>query len=175
MLWYPELKLGIVILTNSADHKLQGVLDAQILDDLITDPNTIFHTRDIQLSGSNPAPWETVAGTDSPPAPTADVPALIRQLALTPTTQDKLRWGQYVGSYHVSVWGQASITLQLYEHNNRLYANVQGTSYALTEVRPGVFFLDNGEAIDLRGPIPTFAGVRFTRDTAGDATSTGTP
>ena len=177
LLWYPELKLGIVLLTNSVDHKLQRVLDAQILDDLITDPDTIFHARDIQLSGSSRAPWETVAGTNSSPLPTADVRALIQQIAPTPTAQDKLRWGQYVGSYHVLVWGQALMTVQLYEHNNRLYANLQGTSYALTEVRPGVFFLDNGEALDLRGPIPIFAGVRFTRDTAGspEVTPTGTP
>jgi len=153
------------------------VLDAQILDDLITDPNTIFHTRDIQLDSSHLAPWDTATGTDSPPPPTADVPALIRQLAPTPTAQDTLRWRQYVGSYHVSVWGQASMTLQLYEHSSRLYANFPGTSYALTEARQGVFFMDNGEAIDLRGPVPIFAGVRFTRDAAGssEATPTGSP
>lgn len=69
MLWYPELKLGIVILTNSVDHNLHEVLDVQILDDLITDPQTIFHAQSLQLNNTTIAPWEKLPGAFSPPPP----------------------------------------------------------------------------------------------------------
>lgn len=177
LLWYPELKLGIVTLTNSADHDLQGNLNAQILDDLIADPDTVFHARAANLTGSTLAPWERVPGASTPPPPTPDVPALIRQRALPATPQDQARWAQYVGTYDLRVWGQALMTADLYQQDGRLYAKAQGNTAPLTEVRPGVFFADNGEAIDLRGPIPLIMGMRFTREAPGVrvGTPTGTP
>jgi CubicO group peptidase (beta-lactamase class C family) len=167
MLWYPELKLGIVVLTNSVDHNLQGVLDAQILDDLIADSETVFHARAIQLNNTNPAPWEKLPGAFSPPPPTPDMAPLIRKLAPTPTAGDRLRWQTYVGTYGVRVWGQVPVTVQLYERDGRLYASLGDAAFPLTEARPGVFFADSGEAIDLRGPILTAMGVRITRMDTG--------
>ena len=35
MLWYPEAGLGIVVLTNSSDHQLQGVLAHELLDEFL--------------------------------------------------------------------------------------------------------------------------------------------
>jgi CubicO group peptidase (beta-lactamase class C family) len=177
LLWYPELKLGIVLLTNSVDHNLHAALDGQILDDLITDPDTIFYARYMHVNGTTLAPWEKVRGAFVSPQPTPDVSTLIKGLAPTPTAQDKLRWAQYVGTYGVKVWGQVLLTLQLYEQDSRLYANYLGSTAPLTEVRPGVFYLDSGEAIDLRGPIPVVAGTRVTRVANGlpEGAPTGTP
>jgi hypothetical protein len=176
MLWYPELKLGIVLLTNSVDHDLHARLDGQILDDLIADTRTVFHARSIQLTNvtnADPAPWEKLPGAFSPPPPTPDVAPLIHELAPAPTAEDRLRWQTYVGTYGVSVWGQHMMTIQLYEYDGRLFASQGDAAYPLTEVRPGVFYADSGEAIDLRGPILTAMGVRITRLTTG--TPAGTP
>lgn len=173
MLWYPELKLGIVLLTNSVDHNLHARLDGEILDDMITDPQSVFHARAIQLNNTTVAPWEKLPGAFVAPPPTPDVAPLIRKLAPTPTAEDRLRWQTYVGTYGEREWGQILITVQLYERDGRLYGSQGDTTFPATEVRPGVFFADNGEAMDLRGPVLTAMGVRITRLTTG--TPAGTP
>ena len=167
--WYPELKLGIVLLTNSANHDLADTLDVQIMEDLIADPNTIFHARAQALHDATPAPWETRPAAAAPPTP--DVPALIRGLALPTPTQDPPRWAGYVGVYEFLGWGQARVSVEVYAQDHRLYAKVPQGVTALTEVRPGVFYADNGEALDLRGPIPIFEGIRFTKVGAAPPTS----
>ena len=43
--WLPQLQLGIAVLTNSAEHDLQGILALQILGDLVTHPDSPYHER----------------------------------------------------------------------------------------------------------------------------------
>ena len=50
--WSPRCSSGIAVLTNSADHHLQGELALSILGDLVHEPGTIYHDRLLAL----PAP-----------------------------------------------------------------------------------------------------------------------
>ena len=43
--WVPQLQLGIAVLTNSADHHLQGDLALSILSDLVHQPGTVYQAR----------------------------------------------------------------------------------------------------------------------------------
>ncbi|HEX2912731.1 MAG TPA: alpha/beta fold hydrolase [Chloroflexia bacterium] len=159
LLWYPELKLGIVTLTNSANHQLQNKLSSQILDELIDDPSSVFHQRVLSLTGQTQAPWEKQ--TDTGTVKAADVPQLLQKLAQVPTAQDFQRWQQYVGDYQIKIWGQPSFTISLYQAGDHLFVKLLDTAIKLEEVKPGLFYMDSGEAVDLRGPVFYAQGIRL--------------
>jgi hypothetical protein len=161
MFWYPKLKIGMVLLTNSADHGLQGKLAQQILDEFIGVPNSPYAARAAQLDTFDPAGRARLDPTR--PMSDDDLAALIRKLAPIPTEQDKLRWATYVGTYELRQWGQPFVSAMLTERDNQLYLSLQGMEVKLTEVRPGLLFLDNGEAFDLRGPILIAQGIRLAK------------
>jgi CubicO group peptidase (beta-lactamase class C family) len=55
--WFPELKIGITVLTNSTDHNLQGDLARQIVDDFVHDPNSVYYSRLMALPDRAPERW----------------------------------------------------------------------------------------------------------------------
>jgi CubicO group peptidase (beta-lactamase class C family) len=158
-IFYPELKIGLVTLTNSADHNLQGKLSGQILDEIINTPGSLYNRRMLELNGRNLAPWEEPGDLSFQKA--ADIPKLIQTLAPLPTAQDILRWNQYTGDYVMNKWGQPSLNIRIYVEGDHLFAVTQGTAIKLEEVRPGLFFVDNGEALDFTGPVTLAQGNRL--------------
>ncbi|MBK8905275.1 MAG: beta-lactamase family protein [Anaerolineaceae bacterium] len=169
MWWLPELKIGIVVLTNATDHNLQGELALNILYDFVHDPTSVYYERLMAL------PRRTVVrdgdGRYRPPIGLAQA---IAEQALPPSDQDQLRWAKYIGDYSTAVWGVLDPTKalgQVYQQGSHLFIEVKvgGTAnkLRLTEVEPGLFFTGDGEALDFRGDVPTLGNIKITRIGAG--------
>ena len=163
--WLPELKVGIAVLTNSSDHKLQGSLALDILYDLTHQPGPSY---DRLMALPSRAP---VTEGDSHWLPPADLEAGIAARALP---ADPARWQAYLGDYKAANWGIINPTGapdRVYEQNGALFLDGSDVGDAaaprLYETAPGLFFTQNGEALDFRplagGEPPTYRNLKLTR------------
>jgi CubicO group peptidase (beta-lactamase class C family) len=155
MFWYPELKLGGLLLTNSATHTIQVSLIASLLDEIIA-TNKAFYGQRLSNSSVAPIPEEIRRGEVMSAAALA---RLIKSSALE-DTDIASRYGPYTGTYAAVIWGfpsDQSSWLRL--QNGSLYKDNQ----VLTEVQPGLFFDPQGEALDLRGGKPTYRNIPVVR------------
>jgi hypothetical protein len=91
---------------------------------------------------------------------------------------DRLRWKGYEGLYGVRYWGAlypSLLSAQVYRQDDDLYFETTGvagdipTPKMLFEVSPGLFFATNGEALDFRGPIPTWRNIKLEKVGTGPA------
>ncbi len=73
---------------------------------------------------------------------------------------DEAEWSVYLGDYAIPQWGKVVDTVNLHVENGYLYF---GKYRVVDEYRPGLFFLSNGEALDLRGKPPTFRSISLNR------------
>jgi CubicO group peptidase (beta-lactamase class C family) len=158
--WYPDLGLGGVILTNSVNHDLQQKLLFQILDEIAKDPTGYYAARLADIPASS-------GGTQGCPSNNclpADLADRIMMLARGATVADQARWQGYVGDYGAQLW-KLEVPAHIKQMAGQLIIGCPGymADTPLTEVQPGLFFTPEGEALDLRGPEPTFSGVRLTR------------
>ena len=162
MTWYPEYGIGCVVLTNSTSHNDEEVkMGFELLDTLITE-----HAVARDTSGRIP-PADQLIGKD---AKLSALPAPAR--AHTPTPY-KPEWKRYEGTYKFLLKGFKLDTLA---------AVATGLGYApggvkvtvaqkdgclcldgekLEEYEPGLFFTPSGEALDLRGPVPTWRNIKM--------------
>jgi hypothetical protein len=74
---------------------------------------------------------------------------LIQSKTLPAGKDDANRWRAYTGTYGVKTWGRTSELHRVRLNNGAL--TLDGDP--LSEVQPGLFFLNNGEVLDLRGPV----------------------
>jgi hypothetical protein len=51
--------------------------------------------------------------------------------------------------------------VKIYEKDGNLYIRHEGKDEALEEYQPGLFFPPSGEALDFRGPVPTWRNIKF--------------
>jgi CubicO group peptidase (beta-lactamase class C family) len=163
--WLPELKIGIIVLTNSTDHNLQGELALDVLNDFVHDPTSVYYDRLMALPDRTP-----VVGGDSHYRPPAGLAQAIEKHAMQPSDQDRLRWTKYIGNYGAATWGvidPSQATGEVYRRGSHLYIKVKVSDTVndlrLTEVAPGLFFAVNGEALDFRGDVPTWRNIKITR------------
>jgi CubicO group peptidase (beta-lactamase class C family) len=223
-IWYPEWKLGIVMLTNSSAHDFQSTLPNRILDRFIeaklgalppgkveaaastSTPFTIAPERQRPLAGRylyGSGGWMQIqfkedrlaAGPVEAPTPFTFVneedveihhgdllfryrfiraadggPAyLVRMYDGSwldyndgPGDRpgpDKPEWERHVGTYAYSAYGVPRGKVQVRRENGYLYLG----AWKLLEHDPGLFFTPHGEALDLRGPTPTWRNIRLER------------
>jgi hypothetical protein len=158
--WLPELKLGIAILTNSSDHRLQGSLALQILDDLVHQSGT-YNDRLLALPNKNPV--KEGDGHWRPPPTLADD---IAALALPP---DPAGWQRYIGDYQLVI-DPLSPPSRVYEQNGALFLDGSAVDdpvkLRLYEIAPGLFFTETGQALDLR-TAPTYRGIKLAQAGSG--------
>jgi CubicO group peptidase (beta-lactamase class C family) len=162
--WAPDLQLGIVVLTNSADHDLQVDLAIRILDDLVHAPGP-YNDNLRDLPPSSAAQPDRDGWQD---ALAADIRSMAR-----PADPDT--WRRYLGDYKTPNWDVIAIDTspsRVYEDDGTLYFDgddieaSEGTDdppYALHEVQPGLFFTETGEALDFRTDPPTFRNLQLQR------------
>jgi hypothetical protein len=169
--WLPELKIGIAILTNSATHNLQGGLALDILNDFVHDPGSVYYNRLMALPYKTP-----VQDGDGGYRPPVELAQMIEQHEIQPSTQDQIRWKGYEGLYSTRAWGVLDPSRnsgRVYVHGSHLYLSIQIndalSEFRLTEVLPGLFFAENGEALDFRGAIPTWRNIKLTKVGTGPA------
>jgi CubicO group peptidase (beta-lactamase class C family) len=173
-LWFlPQLQLGIVVLTNSSDHDLQGTLALDILGDLANDPQSRFHDRMLRLPTQ-----ADVVEPDGHFVPPPDLGARIRSLALPASSEQVQRWDGYVGLYRTGEPGTMDPSdppSRFHLKSGRPYfdAAEDGSPvlHSLTEVRTGVFLAEDGQTLDLRGPSPSWRGLHLHRVTGGPVTA----
>ncbi|GMW06654.1 MAG: hypothetical protein AMXMBFR8_14510 [Nevskiales bacterium] len=77
-----------------------------------------------------------------------------------PEGPDKKEWGVFLGDYDIPQWGKVVDTVNLHVENGYLYF---GRYRVVDEIAPGLFFLSNGEALDLRKQPPMFGSVAMIR------------
>lgn len=146
MTWDPEMKYGVVWMSNTSDHNLQSWLGDQILADYFQANKDRLTRRAAQAGRVQPKSF----GPDDPTRLLDEsLVALIQSKGQPAAVEALARWKSYTGTYGLATWGR---TLQLFEvrlANDHLTMNGQ----PLTEVQPGLLFAADGEALDLRGPV----------------------
>jgi CubicO group peptidase (beta-lactamase class C family) len=73
---------------------------------------------------------------------------------------DKPAWAQYLGVYHIDMWGIPSETVTIHRKNGYLYLN---SIRLIIELEPGLFFTSDGETVDFRSNVPTWKNIRLRR------------
>jgi hypothetical protein len=167
--WLPEIGIGIAILTNSEDHQLQGDLALSILGDLMKETGVY---RDRLLALPSRPPVVDPSGFE-PPTGMAN---LVGNAAMATSGDDAIRWAVYSGLYGAPAWSVLPPTGprgRFVVDAGVPYFEVDETGplvrHRLVEIAPGLFLADNGETLDLRGPVPRWQGLRLVRVAGGPA------
>ncbi len=147
LVWYPELKLGLVWLTNSNDNDLQDLLNDQFLVDLVTVAVDTYTLRVVQ---NTLPPTKFFTPDDVQPLTSDDLEKTIADLALQTSPESINRWKRFTGIYSAYAFGIVGEIHRIHLENDSLYFDDQ----KLYEVQPGLFFSPDGEALDVRGRRP---------------------
>ncbi len=167
--WSPPLGIGIAILTNAQDHRLQNDLALSILADLLNEPGVY---RDRLLAPPYRPPAEDPDLSFVPPAGMA---SRVAGAAMAATGDEATRWARYSGPYRTPAWGYigpkgrperfvVDAGVPYFEAEDEPDSHVR---HRLAEVEPGLFLADNGETLDLRGQVPTWRNLRLVRVSGG--------
>jgi hypothetical protein len=73
---------------------------------------------------------------------------------------DKKEWDEYVGAYQIDVWGKPAQQVTVSRKNGYLYFE---KIRLVAELRPGLFFTSDGEAVDFTHGPPRWRNVRLRR------------
>jgi hypothetical protein len=162
MTWYPEYGIGCVVLTNSTNHNAENAKIAdELLDELITRHMVVKDT-----SGRIP-PAEQLVGKDM------KLPVLPEPAPAHAPTPYKPEWKRYEGTYKFLLEGLKLDTLAVVATGLGYVAPGAKVTVAqkegflcldnekLEEYQPGLFFTPSGEALDLRGPVPTWRNIKM--------------
>jgi CubicO group peptidase (beta-lactamase class C family) len=158
MVWYPELKLGAVVLCNVqlSDDFVVQVNDA-VLDSIIDNNPTLYIERARDAVRVDPA---------YPPDKKENIlfdyalQRLIENQAVPEEAANGQRQKSLVGKYFLV--GSTEM-VELSDYNGKLAFSYFGDTGNLTEVRPGLYFSPYGDALDFRGQTPTFANIRLAK------------
>ena len=156
LIWFPELKIGVVVLTNSSEPPAGYIypldLAMGILDGVIADSSTVYHSRMEQM----PAPSKPATNPNLDSKLVSDVAQGLIAVQGKPLP-DASRYGGYAGTYTQTSAGVPFFygIITLSEKNGSLYKD----GSMLTEVQPGLFFTNDGEALDLRGSTKMFRNI----------------
>jgi CubicO group peptidase (beta-lactamase class C family) len=136
MIWYPAYDFGVVTLSNTDDHNLQNDLAFEISDQIL---DYLKKARGVsnepELSGLPPqTSIQTIPSGSGP---------------------NKPEWKKYTGMYRIRSFNQPVWKGIIKIKNGYLYYNDQ----PLEEFLPGLFFDPDGEAIDMRGEVPTYRNI----------------
>ncbi len=142
MEWYPELKLGAVVLTNSGNTETLWQLTSEVLNSIINANIPLYHARASDLPAVQPA----YSPNFNDPSPLSDsaLASLIASKALPLDDAARQRRQALAGEYLVTQYGFPGMTAQLEEYNGELIGIVAGQSFPLTEVQPGLAFDSQG-------------------------------
>jgi hypothetical protein len=144
----------VVWLTNSSEHDFQSWLTGQIAGDYIDANRGIMANR---AYDSQRFSQKTFGPQDPAVLSNDSLDRMIQSKALPAGADDAKRWRSYTGTYGVDIWGH---TLELHKVRLKNEAlTLDGER--LTEVQPGLFFLKNGEVLDLRRPVFYYRNTRL--------------
>ncbi|HET9906206.1 MAG TPA: serine hydrolase domain-containing protein [Anaerolineales bacterium] len=138
MVWYPELKLGAVVLSNADDVGLNMQLVDDVLGSIISADIPLYHSRASTLPSVEPAYGFIQNG----PALLTDTALsdLISSKALPLDEASKQRRQNFIGSYVQTKWGVPYIDAQVEERNGIFVLTALGQNIMLIEIQPGLLF-----------------------------------
>ena len=167
--WAPQLEIGIAILTNTQDNELAIELPLSILGDLVAGPP--YRDRLLALPARPPVDDPNLSFR-----PPTDMTALVASAAMPPTGDEATRWAAHAGSFGAPKWGAIDPTKPagrfFVDHGIAYWEAIEDDSvmtFRLVEVEPDIFLADNGETLDLAGPIPRWRSMQIVRLTGGPA------
>lgn len=157
MAWYPDLKLGGVVLSNATTPGAYAVsLCENVLDSIIKSNISLYHQRFESAARPSPAyPPDTKSSILFNPA----LRDLIESKTLPMDAAALQRRSAYAGKYILSSRGFPSDLFLITFSNDMLAYVHQGgeskvnESGTLTEVQPGFLVSEYGNTFDLRGPV----------------------
>jgi hypothetical protein len=153
MVWYPELKLGAVVLSNAEDVGQNMQIVDDILNNIISANIPLYHSR----AGTLPSVEPAYGFIKNGPARLSDsaLSDLIAGKALPLDEAGRERRRAYIGSYVQTRWGVPLIDAQVTENNEALTVTFLGQSLSLTEVQPGLLLDPQGNSYDLHRNVTT--------------------
>jgi hypothetical protein len=164
MVWYPDLKLGAVVLSNYPQPDSYVVtLSEGVLESIMMSNIPMYHQRSIsatQIAPAYPPDRSGIILTDS------SLRDLIASKELSDDAAAQQRRSAAVGTYLTTYWSFPSETIEIGETNGKLTWSYQGgmmisSSATLTEVQPGLFFSPEGNLVDLSGPAKLIDNIRL--------------
>jgi hypothetical protein len=170
MAWYPELKLGALVLTNAADQGGYSFnLCQAVLDSIIAGNIPLYRQRYVSASHAAPAYPADTRGTILTDAALRD---LIAARQVPQDAAARMRRAGYTGTYVISSGGfPADDVFEINDSNGQLAWTYDGGEEqfagdsTLTEVQPGLFMSESGNTFDLRGPAPMLDNIRLVKTT----------
>jgi CubicO group peptidase (beta-lactamase class C family) len=161
MVWYPELKLGSVVLTNAQPQVSYAYnLSEEVLDSIINDNAGLYAERAANATHATPAypPIKNEAILSD-----GGLKTLIESKALPEDAAALQHRSAYTGKYILPDFGFPSDTVDVSNQYGQLAYTYDGETMTLTEVKPGLFFSPYGDAFDFRGPAPLFTNIRMVK------------
>ncbi len=167
MAWYPELKLGALVLTNAVDNSGYSFeLCHNVLDSIIAGSIPLYRQRYVSATHVTPAYPPVTQGT----VLTDDaLRNLIASKALEQNAEAESVQQGYVGTYVVSNAGFPGDTFTIsdmngnlawsYSANEEMFAPIS----TLTEVASGVLLSEGGNTFDLSGATPRVDNIALVR------------
>lgn len=149
MIWYPELKLGAVVLTNAEHENLRTQILDEVLGSIISADIPLYHSRASTLPSVPPTYGYM---KDSPPLLTdSALQSLIVSKSLLGDAADPQRSQLYTGTYIQTRWGFPLTVAQVKENNELLTVTThdQPVTLTLTEIQPGLLFDSQGDFYNL--------------------------
>lgn len=146
MVWYPELQLGAVVLSNADDVGLNMQVVDDVLGSIISADIPLYHSRASPLPSMEPAYGFIQNGpallTDT------DLSDLIIGKVLPLDEVGRQRRQMYIGSYVQTRWGFPLIDAQVEEIDGMLVIKALGQIIGLNEIQPGLLFDLQGNAYE---------------------------
>lgn len=165
MIWYPEYGIGAVVLTNTTEHPLQGKISNGILDRMIEKGIVKRHIG--TKATFNPFPFDATMATKDG--------AESQNWTENEPSPYKREWKKYIGIYECLIngyepklyakiaiaLGNPAYVVKIYKKDGNLYLHYEKNDEILDEHLPGLFFTPSGEALDLRGAVPTWRNIKL--------------
>jgi len=129
MAWFPQIKFGVVWLSNSSDHNVQSWLTGQIINDYIDANRATMVSRAYQSQSFNQksfGPQDLAVLSDE------SLAELIQSKALPNSAEAISRRRSYTGIYEIKAWGRTGELHEVGLKNRTL--TLDGA--ALTQVQP---------------------------------------
>jgi CubicO group peptidase (beta-lactamase class C family) len=159
MAWYPNLDIGVAVLTNSADHPSRHVELANRLVESLADADLVrvlYPLRGFPVANfSIGQVTDNAAYFDRHP----------------PQTAWKPEWKRYLGTYQMAFFGEpawyvkALLAFRLprvaFVRVRRQGDTMTVDGVLLLEHEPGLFFSKTGEALDFRSDPPTWRNIEL--------------
>ncbi len=161
MIWYPDLKLGVVVLSNADVPDAYVVtLGEGVLDDIIKDNAGLYSQRALNVTHVVPA---YLPSQENNVLSDYGLARLVESKALPEDTGVQSRARAAAGKYILTASGFPQGTLDVSDKSSKLVISGMGDTWTVVEVKPGLYFSTLGDVFDVRGSKPMAANIHMVK------------